>query len=88
MAKEKVEFNPALHGEQLEHCIKQCSDHKAIIEGANEAIREIRKTACEELGVSGKDFNQMLRIFHKDEREKLETENEELLEKYDAVFRK
>ncbi|EQA7786874.1 hypothetical protein ACX818_001468 [Acinetobacter baumannii] len=88
MAKEKVEFNKALHGEQLEHCIKQCSDHKAIIEGANRAIAEIRKTAQDELGVTGKEFNQMLRIFHKDERDKLETENEELLEKYDAVFGK
>ena len=86
MAKSTVEYNPSVHGDQLKHCIKQCSDHKAIIEGANEAIREIRKTAQEELGVDGKTFNQVLKMYHKDEREKFENENDEVLEAYDAIF--
>lgn len=88
MAKEKVEFNAAIHGEQLAHCIKQCSDHRAIIEGANEAIRELRKAAHENLGVDGKTFGKMLNMYHKDQREKFENESEEVLEKYDAIFTK
>lgn len=88
MAKEKVEFNPAVHGDQLEHCIKECSDHMAIIEGARTAINEIKKHAREELGVDGKDFNRMLSIFHKDQREKFENENSDLLVMYDAIFKK
>lgn len=88
MAKVKVEFNPSIHGDQLEHCIRQCSDHKAIIEGANEAIREIRKAAIEELGIEGKLFNQMLTIYHKDQREKFESDSDDVLETYDAIFTK
>lgn len=88
MSKTKVEFNAAVHGADLEKFIKEASNHKVIIEGANDAIREIRKRADDELGVSGKDFNQMLRIYHKDEREKTEEETSELLEMYDAIFAK
>lgn len=88
MAKEKVEFNPQLHGDQLEHCIKTCSDHMAIIEGAREAINELKKHSRDELGVDGKDFNRMLTIYHKDQREKFENENSDLLGMYDAVFKK
>lgn len=88
MAKETVEFDPTVHGDQLQKYIKQCSDHKLIIESANEAIREVRKMAQEELGVKGKEFNFLLRIYHNDQREKFEDENSELLEKYDAVFSK
>lgn len=86
MAKTKVEYNAAIHGDQLKHCIKQCSDHRAIIEGANEAIREIRKNAQDELGIDGKTFNQVLRMYHKNEREKFENENDDVLEAYDAIF--
>lgn len=86
MAKQQVEFDAKIHGAQLNEFIKQCSDHKAIIEGANSAISEIRKRAVDELGLKGKEFNEMLRIYHKDQREEVETANEELLEKYDAVF--
>ncbi|ADG60139.1 transcriptional regulator [Acinetobacter phage Acj9] len=89
MAKHpKVEYNAAIHGKQLEHMIKQCSDHRAIIEGANEAIREIRKTAQDELGYPGAKFNKMLNLFHKDQREDFENASEELQEDYDAVFKK
>lgn len=88
MSKEKVEFNVAAHGEQLEHCIKQCSDHKAIIEGANDAMREIKKSAAENLGVDSKTFNKLLTIYHKDQREKFETESDEVIETYDAIFTK
>ncbi len=88
MAKSNVEFNVQLHGDQLEHSVKECSDHLAIITGAQEAIREIRKAAHEELGVDGKEFNKILQIYHKDQREKFENESEEILEKYDAIFGK
>ena len=88
MAKEKVEFNPSVHAEQLHHIIKQCSDHRAIIESANEAIRELRKAAQDELGYPGGKFNKMLNMFHKDQREEFENASEEVFEDYDAVFTK
>ena len=88
MAKEKVEFNSQVHGDQLEHLVKQCSDHRAIIEAANDAIRDLRKTAEQDLGYPGKKFNKMLNMFHKDQRDSFEDESNEVVEDYDAVFSK
>lgn len=84
--KEKVIFNEAVHGERLEYCIKQCSDHKAIIEGANEAIKELKRVAKDELGVQPKDFSDLLKLYHKSNRDEFENKSEELLGIYDAIF--
>lgn len=86
--KSKVEFNVQVHGEQLHDFIKQASDHKAIAEGATDAIKEIRTRAREELGVEPKDFNDMFKLYHKDQREEFENKSEEIIEMYDAIFTK
>lgn len=88
MAKNKVEFDVKIHGEQLHDFIKQSSDHKAIAESAVDAIKEIRKRAQEELGVKPKDFNDMFKLYHKDQREEFENKSEEIIELYDAIFTK
>ena len=86
--KEPVVYDKAIHGERLEYCIKQCSDHKAIIEAANDAIREIKKVAKDELGVDSKKFMPMLAIYHNDKRDDFEDTKEEILEMYDELFNK
>ena len=88
MAKVKVEFNPQIHGDRLAECIKQCSDHKAIAEGANEAFAETKNVAIEELGVDSKLFTKLLTMYHKDQREEFEAERDEVIETYDAIFKK
>ncbi|AFL47676.1 transcriptional regulator [Acinetobacter phage ZZ1] len=86
MAKTKVEYNQAAHGDMIKSMIKECSNHKAIIEGANDAIKEIRKRAQDEFGFEPKQFNKLLSMYHKDSREAFENESEETLEAYDALF--
>lgn len=88
MAKEKVIFNQALHGDRLNYCIKQCSDHKAIVEGANEAVKELKRVAKDELGVEPKQFSELLKMYHKSNRDDFENQSEEILEMYDAIFTK
>lgn len=88
MAKEKVIFNEQLHGETLVNYIKQCSDHKVIVESASEAIAEIRKMAKDELGVDSKHFNKLLNMYHKDQRDAFEEESEEVIGIYDTIFAK
>lgn len=84
--KQQVEFNEAVHGDRLKDLIKNASDIKTEIEAGNDALRDTRKLAKEELGVDGKMFNALLRIYHKDQREKFESENEQVVDVYDAVF--
>lgn len=86
--KEMVEFDEAIHGEDLAKFIKEASDHKLKISGYNELIKDIRIRAKDELGVDGKMFNRLLALYHKDNRDVFEAETEEVVELYDTVFSK
>lgn len=86
--KEMVEFDEAIHGEDLAKFIKEASDHKLKISGYNELIKDIRIRAKDELGVDGKMFNRLLSLYHKDNRDVFEAETEEVVELYDTVFSK
>lgn len=86
--KVKVEFDPKIHGSQVEHLIRQCSDHKCIAESANEAFKDLKKQAKDEFGVDSKLFGQLFKIYHKDQREKFEDESEEVISVYDSIFAK
>ncbi len=88
MAKEKiaVEFDEAVHGESLKKLIKEASDHLLQAESFRTKMKDARDTAKVELGVDGKIFNQLLKIYHKDSREIFETEKDEVVELYDSIF--
>lgn len=86
--KNAVEFDEAIHGEELAKLIKEASDTKLKISGYNLAIKDIRDRAKEELGVEGKKFNKLLALYHKGTRDEFETETEETVELYDSVFKK
>ncbi|ASD52115.1 transcriptional regulator [Pseudomonas phage PspYZU05] len=89
MAKrEKVEFNADVHGEELARIIKDCSDNKLKAEGYMTLVSEAKSRAKEELGVSTKQFNMLLSMYHSDTRERFENEKDELVEIYDTVFGK
>ena len=86
--KEKIEFNEAVHGARLKELITQASGLRFQVESANDAIKDLRTLAKDELGLTPKQFNAVLRIHHKGERNKVEAENDEILGVYDAVFNK
>lgn len=86
--KEQVEFNEAVHGQRLRELISQSSGLKFQVESANDAIKDLRNLAKDELGLAPKMFNKILSIHHKGERAKVESENDEVLGVYDAVFNK
>lgn len=86
--KQAVEFNASIHGEMLNHLIRQASDHKAIAESATEAIGELKRQAKDELGVDSKMFGNLFKMYHKDQREEFEDQNEEVIAVYDSVFTK
>lgn len=86
--KEKVavEFDEATHGEDLKKLIKEASDHLLQAESFRTKMKDARDTAKIELGVDGKVFNQLLKIYHKDTREVFESEKDEIVELYDSIF--
>lgn len=86
--KEQIEFNEAVHGARLRELIGQASGLKFQVESANDAIKDLRNVAKDELGLTPKMFNKVLSIHHKGERDKVEAENEEVIGVYDAVFNK
>lgn len=87
MAKSKVEFNPALHKEKLYNVVKEASNAKLQIESFNTVIKDQREFARDELGVSPQLFNQLLRIYHNDQRDKFEETSQDVLDVYDSVFK-
>ena len=86
MAKEKVEFDEAVHGEELATLIKEASDQKTIQEAYGDKIKEIKKRAKEELGVDGKMWGILFKLYHQQQREQFEEERDEAVELYDRVF--
>lgn len=85
--KEKVEFNPSVHGERLEQLITEASNLKTMQESYAEKIKEQRSIAITECGVEPKLFNQLLRIYHKQEREQFEDSADEVTSAYDQIFK-
>ncbi|AUE23148.1 transcriptional regulator [Citrobacter phage CF1 ERZ-2017] len=91
MAKEKkvaVEFDEAIHGEELRKKIKDASDNMLKISGYKVLIADLRNSAKDDLGVEGKVFNQLLAMYHKDTRDQFEEEKDKVVELYDSVFTK
>lgn len=84
--KVKVEFDEAIHGEELAKKIKECSDVLVIIGGYKDQLKEIRQSAIDETGVEGKVFNQLLKLRHDSIRDRFESEKDEVIELYDSIF--
>lgn len=85
--KVKVEFNPSVHGERLQEIITEASNLKTMQESYAEKIKEQRNIAVTECGVDGKLFNQLFRIYHKQEREQFEDSADEVTSAYDQIFK-
>lgn len=84
--KEKIEFDAAVHGDDLKKLIEEASDHLLTIESYQTLIKDIRDRAKDELGCEGKMFNKVLKLHHKKIREQFESENDEVLGLYDELF--
>lgn len=88
MAKEKVEFNVVSSKTELKKMIDEVSGAMTQIEAHRDHIKSIKDRAKEELGIDGKKFGALCKIYHKRERDQVERESEEILELYDDVFSK
>lgn len=84
--KPAVEFNVSAHSEALADMIREAEGHMTQIDSFKEMIKEIRDRAKNEMGLEGKEFNAMLKIYYKRTRDQVEAEKDEILEKYDAAF--
>lgn len=82
MTEEKVIL---LDSVKVKNMIKEVVNHNTIISGYKEQIKEIRD-AAKEAGIETKLFNKLVKIYEKDEREKIENENTDLIEMYDTIF--
>ncbi|AAQ81535.1 dsbA [Aeromonas phage 31] len=85
--KEKVEFNPSVHGDRLQQLIVEASNLKIQQEKYGEMVKEQKDIAKRECGVEGKLFNQLLRIYHRQEREQFEDAADEVTSAYDQIFK-
>lgn len=83
---DKVVFDEAVHGNTLAQLIKEASDQKTIQEAYGDKIKEIKKRAKEELGVDGKMWGILFKLYHQQQREQFEEERDEAVELYDRVF--
>lgn len=86
--KEKVEFDVTLHSEALEEMIKDASNQKTMMESYAEKIKEIKKRAKDECGVDTGMFNDLFRIYHKQERDRFEDSKDQVVSAYDQIFKK
>lgn len=66
--------------------VKDASNLKFQQETINSQIADIRKLAKEEFEVAPKSFNNLLRMYHKDQREKAEEESMGVFDLYDTLF--
>lgn len=87
--KEAVEYtNTPESREKLVYCVKEVSGLLAQQASIREAIKDIKKSVKENLGITPQKFNKMVRIYHDDAREKVEDDLTEVLDLYDAVLGK
>jgi len=84
--KEQVQFDASIHAEELQRLIKEASNEKTLIESHNEKIKELRTEAKDNCGVDPKMFNDLLKIYHKQERERFEDDKDQVVEAYDTIF--
>lgn len=84
--KIKPEFNVSADATKLKELIRQASEHKTKIELENDAIKAIKDTAKAEMGIDGKQFGRLLKMYHKKSRNEDEAEIEEVVDIYDKVF--
>jgi len=84
--QDKVVFDESVHGQTLAQLIKEASDQKTIQEAYGDKIKEIKKRAKEELGVDGKMWGILFKLYHQQQREQFEEERDEAVELYDRVF--
>lgn len=84
--QDKVVFDENTHGNTLAQLIKEASDQKTIQEAYGDKIKEIKKRAKEELGVDGKMWGILFKLYHQQQREQFEEERDEAVELYDRVF--
>ena len=84
--QDKVVFDESVHGQTLAQLIKEASDQKTIQEAYGDKIKEIKKRAKEELGVDGKMWGILFKLYHQQQREQFEEERDEAVKLYDRVF--
>lgn len=84
--KVAVEFDEALHGDQLKKLIKDASDNLCQAESFKTLVKDARDSAKADLGVDSKMFNKLLSLYHKDTREVFESESDAVVEIYDSIF--
>lgn len=84
--KEKVEFNPSLHGEELKTMLEEAVSIKSKAQLYLDSIKNIRDSAKSELGLKPKQFNALLRLMFNQSKDEFEAETEELIDLYEQVI--
>lgn len=72
---------------KLEASIKDVSNLMFQQETIRTQIAESRKYIKDEFGINPKTFNMLTRMYHKDQRDKLEEESMEVIDLYDSLFK-
>lgn len=88
MAKEKKEkpvFNIHSSKQNLMELVRECSERMVKIEIERDAIKAA-KDAAKDMGVEKADFNNILSMYHKRNRDEVEENNNRAVELFDKLF--
>ncbi|ASU00138.1 dsDNA-binding protein [Aeromonas phage AS-zj] len=84
-AKEKPIFNIHSSKQELIQLVKTCYEHHTKISIEKEGIKAA-KDAAKAMGVDGKRFNKVLKMYLDQNRDEVEQENEEAIDLFDTLF--
>ncbi|QPI18003.1 dsDNA-binding protein [Pectobacterium phage POP12] len=86
MSKEFLELNPD-SAKAVKELIVEASNALTRKELESGNVSGCRTRAKTDFGMSGKQFNTMLKLYHNQARDEFETTNDEVVETYDMIFK-
>lgn len=83
--KEKPVFNIHSSKQNIMELVRECSERMVKIELEREAIKAAKDTA-KDLGMESADFNLIVSMYHKKNRDEVEEKNTRAVDMFDAMF--
>lgn len=84
---QETEFNIGSDKSKLAGLLNEVSNELTMIEAHRDVIKDLKDKA-KELGIESKVFTKLASMHHKRNREDFESETSELVDLYDATFKK
>lgn len=81
----KPEFNVSIDSKTILGFLDEGSLVMTMIEAERDKLKDIKKTAKDKLGLTGKQFGRLLQIHHKRNRDEVEAETDEIIDLYDSI---